>query len=185
MFKSIIPSLLLILVFQQAMAQTEKTPHTRSIIEMEDSILLNPLQSMQDSQYTKAVTWAFELQKRIQEKKYTPTPEEAIRYKSIYDQITNKRQQLLQDDYHWAEELSSKTKSGYIPTEQESVKYSEVLKKSQILEQKSMLSNYIKVSQEEINWALDLENKVVKGFQPTQQDIAKYNDIATRLQQTK
>lgn len=39
-------------------------------------------------------------------------------------------------------------------------------------------------SQEDINWALELESKVKQGYQPTPAEVKAYQEIATRLQQS-
>ncbi|GIW22839.1 MAG: hypothetical protein KatS3mg068_1846 [Candidatus Sericytochromatia bacterium] len=95
---------------------------------------------------------------------------------------------ITQQELNWALELENKVRNGYKPTPQETSAYQALATKmsnSQTNNNFNMPINTTQVTaptQEEINWALELENKVKSGYTPNAQETAKYQDIANRLQ---
>lgn len=95
-------------------------------------------------------------------------------------------------DLQWAFALEEKTnRSAYTPDSAEMKRYNEIAKRltdtqesSEIWADWSKLYSIptLRPSQKEIDWALQLENKVKGGYQPNAKEIATYEDIAKRLQ---
>ena len=68
----------------------------------------------------------------------------------------------------------------YAPTPEETARYQAIAKRLAGEETSGALKS---VSQQEVQWALQLEQRVMsQGYQPTEQEIATYTDIARRLQ---
>ena len=103
---------------------------------------------------------------------------------------SNPASNVPQAEIQWALQLEEKVqKQGYQPTQEEIAKYQSIAdrltgKPTQTTApapttQSNPASN---VPQAEIQWALQLEEKVQKqGYQPTQEELAKYQDIANKL----
>jgi len=151
------------------------------------------------------IQWALQLEEKVQKQGYQPTQEEIAKYQSIADRLTGKQTQAAapapttqsnpasnvpQAEIQWALQLEEKVqKQGYQPTQEEIAKYQSIAdrltgKPTQTTApapttQSNPASN---VPQAEIQWALQLEEKVQKqGYQPTQEELAKYQDIANKL----
>jgi len=96
---------------------------------------------------------------------------------------------ITQEELNWALELENKVRNGYTPNAQETAAYQSLAAKMSNSQTNNInQSNATKTqttitpTQEEINWALELENRVKSGYTPNAQETAKYQDIANRLQ---
>lgn len=99
-------------------------------------------------------------------------------------------------DIKWAMKLENKVKEkGYEPTKAETQKYEKIVQKIQEkakpTPQKTETSKdkinsnsdqKPKVSQDELNWALDLEKKVKEGYQPSPDETEHYSSIYKKMQ---
>lgn len=149
------------------------------------------------------IDWAMSLEAKVKQG-YQPTQQEAQAYKMLENKLANSsstqapaqnsptQQQLpiSQQELNWALELEAKAKQGYQPTQQEKDTYTALAQKlsqakTNPTSQTSSQASAPKVSQEEIQWALALEEKVKQGYQPTPQETSTYQDLAHRLQSQK
>ena len=90
---------------------------------------------------------------------------------------------VSQDEINWALALETKVKGGYSPNAQETDTYQKLAQKLSSGNAQQPGANQAKpVSQDEINWALALENKAKSGYSPNPQETSTYQDIANRLQ---
>jgi hypothetical protein len=141
--------------------------------------------------------WAKQLAQKIQQQGYKPNPQEAAAYQDIFNRNkaaqANKPDQngVTPNDMAWAQDLMNKVKNGYNPTPDEQIKYNAIYQKSsgqspnngQIqTQQNNNVGNNNPVTQQELNWAKQLETRVSQGYNPTAQERAQYDDIYNRSQ---
>lgn len=141
--------------------------------------------------------WAIAFENKLKQG-YRPTNEETFAYQNINNkaaaaktqasQQVQSTQQLpsgvSQQEIDWALQLENKVKGGYTPTQQETQAYQNIAAKlSAAQNQPQMQQSQVPsgVSQQEIDWALQLENKVKGGYTPTQQETDAYQGIANRM----
>ncbi|HEY9843286.1 MAG TPA: hypothetical protein V6D23_22640 [Candidatus Obscuribacterales bacterium] len=92
-----------------------------------------------------------------------------------------------QADIQWALQLEQKVKTqSYQPTQQETARYEDIAKKltaaQQAPQQGAQQPAAPPIPEADIQWALQLEQKVkTQSYQPTQQETARYEDIAKKL----
>ncbi len=150
------------------------------------------------------LTWAKNLETKVSQG-YNPTQQEKDDYQNIYTRSqgggatapTQQTQQqsgtpVTQDELAWAQDLENKVNTqGYKPTQQEVTAYENIFNRAknqttpsqtqQPVQNTQTVENSQRPSQQEVNWALELEQKSKTGYQPTQSELAMYNDIASRL----
>lgn len=137
--------------------------------------------------------WAKNLEQRV-EQGYRPTPEEIELYQEIYQKVQtappapqpdptdSTETGVSQQELQWALDLEEKVKMGYQPSPDEVKAYQEIAVRvahGSIEGKKPELPP--EVSQQEVDWALQLEKKVLQGYIPQEDEIKKYQDIANRL----
>lgn len=144
------------------------------------------------------VQWALDLENKVKGG-YTPTQQETQAYQALAakmsaaqptsTQPTAQTQQtqlpagVSQQEIDWALNLETKVKGGYTPNQQEMDTYKNLAAKLSTGNAQQPGATQAKpISQDEVNWALALENKVKGGYTPTPQETATYQDIAHRLQ---
>ncbi len=113
---------------------------------------------------------------------------------TAYNSDTTKRKDIAnksvsQQEIDWGISLENKVKGGYQPTQEEVAKYENIAQRlaaSQTQQQHKTNTSVETVSDEELKWALSLEEKLKsKNYQPTQEETAKYQNIAQRLAASK
>ncbi|MBL7810928.1 MAG: hypothetical protein JNL57_01780 [Bacteroidetes bacterium] len=147
------------------------------------------------------LVWAMELQKQT-EQGYKPTREETDRYTDIYNRYqangadsSQTKPQVVpvmgvsQQELQWAMQLEEKVKNGYTPAEEESMRYQNIYTRLNNSTGKTDSTGIVAKSpnqtaptQQEIQWALDLEQKTKDGYKPTPEEIQSYQQIAVKLQ---
>jgi len=140
------------------------------------------------------INWAKQIQEKVK-KGQQVTPQEEARYEQIRQKLdlqnnkpqNNTSKKITQDEFNWAKNLEDKVNNqGYIPTNEEKAKYEDIFNryKNQGVESLNNNDNVSKgVTQDEFNWAKNLENKVNnQGYIPTNEEKAKYEDIFNRYQ---
>lgn len=97
-----------------------------------------------------------------------------------------------QDDVQWARRLESRVSQGYQASPDEIARYNEIQMKLATYGVSGptgptgpgMTSQTGPVSQAEIDWALQLQQRVqFEGYQPSEQEVAQYTNIFNRYQQ--
>ena len=151
--------------------------------------------------------WGQTLQKLITVNGYQATAAEIARYTDIYNRMqqpaadsSSRRDSAMhnqvafapvsQQEIQWALQLESKIKEGYSPTQKEKDQYTDIFNRLQHAQDTSgRWKEWSKpfstpdkgVGPAEIQWALELEQRVKQGYQPTAEETARYEDIAKRL----
>jgi hypothetical protein len=144
------------------------------------------------------IDWALALEKKVKEEKYAPNAQETAAYQAIAAKLSAAKSQsaaiqppagATQQEIDWALALEKKVKEEkYAPNAQETAAYQAIAKKLSAANtaQNPAQTAAKPVTQQEIDWALELEKKVkTQGYQATPQDTATYQDIANRLQNAK
>ncbi|MEK7433458.1 MAG: hypothetical protein AABZ74_10025 [Cyanobacteriota bacterium] len=149
------------------------------------------------------VQWALDLENKIKTQKYAPTQQETDAYNALSQKLMSSQQQapvqqtqqtqapqqvtslppgITEQDVKWAIDLETKVKTqNYAPTAEENAKYQDMAQKLSNAKQEGVRTGN-KVSQQEVQWAMDLENKAkTQNYEPNPQEMAKYQDIANRL----
>jgi len=134
------------------------------------------------------INWALELEKKVKTG-YSPTTEETSKYQNIAAKLASTQVKnevpptVKEEEVKWALELEEKVKTGYSPTADETSKYQDLANrlKAGNVQQKTDTSTTASVKEEEITWALQLEEKVKTGYSPTPDETSKYQDVANRL----
>jgi predicted transcriptional regulator len=149
------------------------------------------------------IQWALQLESKIKEG-YSPTQKEKDQYTDIFNRLQHAQdtsghwkewskpfstpdREVGPAEIQWALELEQRVKQGYQPTAEETARYEDIAKRLQGSQSprqdstKRSSSHVREVTQEEIQWALELEQKVKQGQQPTAEETARYEDIAKRL----
>jgi hypothetical protein len=102
---------------------------------------------------------------------------------------------LLQDEVQWALNLEKKVRGGYRPNDDELSAYKKIAEKvagtnkpagratrePESQQSPSTAPKANPLSPDEVNWALDFEARAVKGYVPTAEEMARYQDIAQRF----
>lgn len=143
------------------------------------------------------IDWAMSLEAKVKQG-YQPTPQEAQAYKALENKLANvatspstsspapaaQAMPISQDELKWALELEAKAKQGYQPTQQEKDTYNALAQKlSQAKTSPSTQTTppALQVTQEEIKWALEMEEKVKQGYKPTEQEVQTYKALENKL----
>jgi hypothetical protein len=145
------------------------------------------------------IQWALQLEEKAKNGQQ-PTAQDAARYEDIAKRLAASQQQpqaqpqqpaapaaaqVTQEEVQWALQLEQKVKGGQEPTAQDAARYEDIAKRLAAAQQQPQAQPQQPagppISQEEIQWALQLEEKAKNGQQPTAQDAARYEDIAKRL----
>lgn len=160
-----------------------------------------PVQSMQPPQVTpqpvsqQELDWASNMMNQVKAG-YKPSPAEEAQYNDIFNryqqfgvQQTQPNTALTQEDLIWAKQLETRVSQGYQPTQQEKARYEDIYAKYQAQQnqptnpQTNPTQPVNKPTDQELSWAMELERKVrEENYQPNQNELAIYNDIATRLE---
>lgn len=158
------------------------------------------------------MNWALALENKVKTEGYQPNAQETAQYEQIYAklQAAQAGQQAPQnvpgptasttpaapaaapkvsdEEISWALALEQKVNSGHQPTAEETARYNSIFSRLNASEQPAQApagpqASAPPVSQEEMNWALALENKVkTEGYQPNAQETARYEQIYAKLQ---
>jgi hypothetical protein len=187
------------------------TPETWNLLNAQVAAKLNPNGNINGGSYIPPVTrdeilWAKDLQSRMTQLGYKPTPAEKQKYENIYQ-----RQQMnisvqngsfnpsvvaapSQPEMDWARQLIAKIQqNGYKATPVERQKYEDIaLRQKQAKQQQNQpvqqqVQNTVQpnalpggVSPAEMAWATDLMNKVKNGYRTSPDEEIKYQDILIR-----
>ncbi|MEZ0371459.1 MAG: hypothetical protein ACAI44_20370, partial [Candidatus Sericytochromatia bacterium] len=145
------------------------------------------------------IQWALQLEQKVKTQSYQPTQQETARYEDIAKKLAAAQQAPQQGaqqpaappipeaDIQWALQLEQKVKTqSYQPTQQETARYEDIAKKltaaQQAPQQGAQQPAAPPIPEADIQWALQLEQKVkTQSYQPTQQETARYEDIAKKL----
>lgn len=132
---------------------------------------------------------------------HVPTPAETAKY----NDIRNKQQQakanansnqVSETELNWAKNMADKVKGGYDPTESETAKYNNISARLKAAQEKPAVTETAPtpaepakttakdgpVTKEEIDWALDLQDRTNnKKYEPTQEEVDRFDNISERL----
>ena len=135
------------------------------------------------------------MQDRIVNTGYRPTPQEAAAYENIQQRYAAQQQTaepapqlgsgpVTQDELNWLQAQSGKQLSG-----NDLARYQNITERYLAQQNNGQVAapqpagQLMPVSQEELNWALDLQNKIqTQNYQPTPDEVAKYKDIFSRYE---
>jgi len=93
--------------------------------------------------------------------------------------------QVSQHEMDWAFAMQERIMGGYRPTPQEAAMYENIQQRasaapSQTAPQPS--GNLRPVTQAELDWAVQMQNQIAQGYQPSAEEAARYTDIYNRYQ---
>ncbi len=158
------------------------------------------------------MNWALTLENKVKTQNYQPTPEETAKYEQIFTRLQAAAQggqapptapgttppaappaaapQVSDEEISWALALEQKVNGGYQPTSEETAQYNSIFNRINAPQAPQTPAAppagtpaAAPVSQEDMNWALTLENKVTtQNYQPTPEETARYEQIFARLQ---
>ncbi|MFN8673854.1 MAG: hypothetical protein U0457_17460 [Candidatus Sericytochromatia bacterium] len=152
------------------------------------------------------INWALDLEQKAKNG-YQPTQQETQAYANISNKLAAAQQQktaptsqtqqpqglpagISQQEVQWALDLENKIKGGYQPSDQEKQVHQALAQKlAAAQQQKTAPAQQTQqpqglpagVSQQEVQWALDLENKIKGGYQPSDQEKQVYQALAQKL----
>ncbi|RCS56528.1 hypothetical protein [Parvibium lacunae] len=155
----------------------------------------------------KEIEWALQLEQKMNNDNYQPNASEVGRYQNILQQFSAAPKQpsqaeksipktnsnVSQAEIEWARQLEQKVENeNYQPNTSEVSRYQNILQqfyaapKQPPQAEKSIPKANSNVSQAEIEWALQLEQKVKnENYQPNASEVSAYQAIAERLINTK
>lgn len=149
------------------------------------------------------MNWALTLENKVKTQNYQPTPQETAQYEQIFNRLQAAAQggqapattpgatapaaPVSDEEISWALDLEQKVNGGYQPTAEETSQYNSIFNRINAPQTSATPGASSPaaspVSQEDMNWALTLENKVkTQNYQPTPEETAKYEQIFSRLQ---
>lgn len=112
------------------------------------------------------IEWAMQLEARVNQQNYQPTPQEMSQYENIAQRLQAGQQAPQQPTAPAQQPMAPMTAPPQAPAPQMPAPQAPG-----------------GVSQQELDWALQLENRANnQGYQPTAQEMAQYENIAQRLQ---
>lgn len=101
----------------------------------------------------------------------------------------NISQDVTQEELAWSLALEKRGLEGYQPTSQEMQQYQNIgarlnsnRKSNSDIAPAKPKSNVSPVAQTDIDWALALEERFKQGYQPTSEEITRYQEIFKKLQ---
>ncbi len=153
--------------------------------------------------------WAMELENKVKTQNYQPNAQETARYEQIFAAL-QAAQQAVQTggappaapaaptagapaapavpdaDISWALDLEKKVNDGYQPTAEETARYNNIFARlnnqAPAAQPGTTQPAAPPVSQEDMEWAMALENKVkTQNYQPNAQETARYEQIFAAL----
>lgn len=139
--------------------------------------------------------WAKDLAQKIENGYYQPSKQELKHFMDLTEKALKEKnsEQFLQwpahitnppdrDELQWALSVTRDYDFGEIANPRQLRHFAQVA--NMALEAHLEASKpQPSVSQAELNWALDLQNRVSQGYRPTEQEVQKYEDIFNRYQQ--
>lgn len=154
-----------------------------------------PAPAMDDPVSPQELQWAMDLEERVK-MGYQPNAKEIKIYENIYQRLQQAQEPkpqpegVSQEEINWALQLEQQVIQGYQPTEKEINRYQDIA--SRLVEQRAQPAEPVApaaparsaVTQQEIDWAVALQEKVTQGYLPTQAEIQKYQEIFERYQQS-
>lgn len=183
------------------------TPQTWAVLNASVAARMNPGSNISGGNYVPPVTqtemnWAKQLQTKISQYGYRPSTQERTKYEDIYQRqrvgmqsqegVFNpaKAAPPTEQEMSWAKDLANKMKQfGYKPNASETAKYKEIYQRLQMQKvdnsETSQMQNPKSVTQAEVDWAVNLMNKVSQGYSPTGAESRKYEQIYNAIQQGK
>ncbi len=141
------------------------------------------------------LNWAMAMQDKIVNTGYRPTPQEAAAYESIQQRYAAQQQSapaapqlgsgpVSEDELNWLRAQAGKQLSG-----NDLARYQNITERYLAQQNNGQVAapqpagQLLPVTQEELNWALDLQNKIQsQNYQPNAQEVAKYKDIFNRYE---
>lgn len=183
--------------FDQAMARFTGKPVSFDQPQQPQMTQSSGNQSLPQGISQQEIDWAMSLEAKVKQG-YQPTPQEAQAYKALENKLANaatapttsspapaaQAMPISQEELKWALELEAKSKQGYQPTQQEKDVYNALAQKlsqAKTNPAAQTTSQAPQVTQEEIKWALEMEEKVKQGYQPTEQEVQTYKALENKL----
>lgn len=157
----------------------------------------DPIDSTETGVSQQELQWALDLEEKVK-MGYQPTQQEIKAYQDIAVRVAHGPiegkpldlpPEVSQEDIDWALQLEKSVLQGYVPTENEIIRYQSIAERlthsgSVETPAPTPIEESTSVSQQELHWARELMKHVESGYQPTQQEAARYNEIYSRLQAT-
>lgn len=150
------------------------------------------------------IAWALALESKVIRENYVPSADETERYKKIAELLATQQQVSAPpspvntppqipvgigvNEVAWALSLEEKVKSGYQPTSEEVQAYQSLAERMSGSQQRASSSPAniqtpmpLDIDASDVDWALNLEQKVKSGYQPSTEEVKRYESIAKRL----
>ncbi|MFN8673635.1 MAG: peptidoglycan-binding domain-containing protein [Candidatus Sericytochromatia bacterium] len=149
--------------------------------------------------------WAKDFENRVNSGQYKPNQNEVQMYSDIFNRLkaggANQTQQtqpqtgpVSVQEMQWAQNLEKALEQGHQITPQEKSNYEGIFSRWQQFGMKkdegntqvqpqnnTQQANFKPPTEEEVKWALELEQKAQTGYKASPEEVAKYNDIAAKL----
>ncbi|RYX98747.1 peptidoglycan-binding protein, partial [bacterium] len=185
------------------------TPQTWAVLNANVAAKMNPNGNVSGSTYVPPVTqsemkWAKELQGKIANFGYRPSDQERVKYEGIYQRQRvgmqaqggvfdpTKAAPPTEQEMAWAQDIAHKMKQfGYKPSGAEKTKYQEIYQRVQMGKAGSQAPAQQpvaaqprpqQITQNDVDWAVNLMNKVKGGYQPTAAESQKYEKVYSAMQ---
>lgn len=172
------------------------TPKMWNILNSSVAARLNPNGNISAGTYAPPVTqaelnWAKQLSDKITQFGYKPSQAERAKYEEIFQRqrmnmqvnsgnlstsdITPPTTQEIQ----WAKELATKVQNyGYKPSPQEKQTYSDIAERQKLSKSSTQTTQQpSQLSQAELDWAVNMMQKIKSGYSPTPQEEVAYKKI--------
>lgn len=183
------------------------TPQTWAVLNASVASRMNPNSNISGGNYVPPVTqtelnWAKQLQTKVSQYGYRPSQQERDKYEDIYQRqrVGMQSQEGVfnpakvapptEQEMAWAQDLANKMKQfGYKPNDTEKAKYQGIYQRLQMQKadkaDTEKIQNPKQVTQADVDWAVNLMNKVSQGYNPTGAESRKYEEIYNAIQQGK
>ncbi len=184
------------------------TPQTWAVLNASVAARMNPNSNLSSGTYTPPVTqtelkWAKDLQGKIATYGYRPSDTERTKYEDIYQRQRvgmqaqsgtfdpTKVSPPTEQELAWAQDLAVKIKQfGYKPTQAESGKYQEIYQRINMnkagnansTSKPQPVQQNTQVTQNDVDWAVNLMNKIKGGYKPSSAETQKYENIYNAMQ---
>ncbi len=184
--------------WNQHKSKEQSTPH----LQQQNTDTTVKTQSNNPSD--KELEWAKQLEMMVGQG-YTPNAQENAQYEDIFKRLIAQQSNentkansivsdkialpVSQQEIEWAVNFEAKVKQGYQANTQDTAKYQDIIRRyAAQYDNRKNNKGYIAsdtvastISQYEIQWALQLEEKVKGGYVPNAEEFAQYKNIASRL----
>jgi hypothetical protein len=182
--------------YQDIQKRQQMSKNNPQPVQQQNQVGVQQAQPASNAPSQQEMSWAVNFMNQVKAG-YKPSPAEEQQYQGIFNRakaqpsgntgnVSAQNVTVSQDELVWAKSLEQKVDQGYNPSQQEITKYNDIFARHKQVQTQSTQQAQPQqggVSQEELQWAQQIEARVNQGGSITPQEKATYDQIYARYQQ--